>query len=163
MEPDVVGRLSLLSTASLLWALEKFGYGRLLLEIDPGADDVLASSGTISAMDAVGSEPASFTLIGNVSTSLPFLRRWEDRTASLVCGSITFGFDDREDLWTLFDSLFARWRLSLGRSSTPSSWSWRGIVEVRMIVWPSAPNERRMLVAIYRTPPVRSCLQPSAP
>ena len=120
----MVGRLSLLSTASLLCALEKLGYGRLLLEIDPGADDVLASSGTISAMDVVGSESASFILIGTVSTSLPFLRRWEDRTGSPVSGSITFGLDDREDLWTLFDSLLARWRLSLGRSSAPpSSWS----------------------------------------
>ncbi len=47
---------SLLFTASLLYALLKLGYGRLLREVAPGADAVRDRSGTRSAIDVDGSD-----------------------------------------------------------------------------------------------------------
>lgn len=47
---------SLLFTASLLCALLKLGYGRLLLEVAPRADAVRANSGTRSAIEVDGSD-----------------------------------------------------------------------------------------------------------
>lgn len=53
---------SLLFTASLLCALLKLGYGRLPLEVAPGADAVRANSGTRSAIDDEGSDLFSWSL-----------------------------------------------------------------------------------------------------
>jgi hypothetical protein len=54
--------LSVLLTASFECALENEGYGRLDLEEAPGADKVLASSGTISDIEEVGSDSTVFSL-----------------------------------------------------------------------------------------------------
>ncbi len=110
---------SLLFTASLLYALLKLGYGRLLLDVAPGADAVRANSGTRLAMDVAGSEsrPLSF------SDSLSFRRRWDYLRTSPVTGSIFLGLELLVVLWGRFGSfsLFERRRLSLGLSSTPFS------------------------------------------
>lgn len=110
---------SLLFTASLLNALLKLGYGRLLREVDPGAEAVRESSGTRSAIDVDGSESLSFSL----SLSLSFRRRWDDLTGSPVSGSMIFGRELLDDLWVRFGSLsfFSRCLFSLGLSSTSSS------------------------------------------
>jgi hypothetical protein len=65
--------------------LLKLGYGNVSLAIPPGADDVLDSSGTMSVIDLLGSEPSSFS----------FFRLCEDLTGSPVSGSM--GLDDFED------------------------------------------------------------------
>jgi hypothetical protein len=86
--------LSLLFTASLLCALLKLGYGRLLLDVAPGAEAVRASSGTRSAIDVDGSDSLSLW----PSLSLSFRRRWGDLMASPVSGSMIFGLELLEDL-----------------------------------------------------------------
>lgn len=83
---------SLLLTASLLWALLKLGYGRLPLEVAPGADAVLASSGTRSAMD----DDASDLFSESLSFSLRL--RCGVLTGSPVSGSMTLGLELRDDL-----------------------------------------------------------------
>lgn len=113
---------SLLITASLLYVLLKLGYGRLLLEVAPGADVVRPSSGTTSAIEEAGSDSFSLSL----SLSLSFRRRCDDRTASPVSGSMIFSLELLDDLWGRLGSfsLFIRRRLSLGLSSASISRSW---------------------------------------
>jgi hypothetical protein len=91
-----VGKLtsSLLFTASLLCALLKLGYGRLLLDVAPGAEAVRANSGTRSAIDVGGLDSLSVY----PSLSLSFRRRWGDLIASPVSGSIILGLELLEDL-----------------------------------------------------------------
>ena len=91
-----VGKLtsSLLFTASLLCALLKLGYGRLLLDVAPGAEAVRANSGTRSAINVDGSDSLSVY----PSLSLSFRRRWGDLIASPVSGSIILGLELLEDL-----------------------------------------------------------------
>jgi hypothetical protein len=114
---------SLLLTASLLCALLKDGYGRLVLDDAPGAEAVRASSGTRSAMDEDGSESLSLSL----SFSLSFLRRWGDFTGSPVSGSMIFGRELLEDLCDRFGSfsfsLFDRCLLSVVFSPSTTSFS----------------------------------------
>jgi len=117
---------SLILTASLLCALLKLGYGRLLLDVAPGADAVRASSGTTSAIGVAGFESCS------LSFSLSFFRRWGDLTASPVSGSMTFGLELRDDLCSRLASFsaFVRCRLSLGLSSVSLSRSLCAIVDL---------------------------------
>ena len=105
---------SLLLSASLLCALLKDGYGRLLLDDAPGAEAVRESSGTRSAIDDDASEA-----LDPPPLSLSFFRR-EDFITSPVVGSINFGRELREDLCGRFGSLslFDRCFLSVDLSSS---------------------------------------------
>lgn len=104
-------RSTRLYTASLLCALLKLGYGKLSL-LAPGADAVLDSSGTRSAIDAPGSDSASIS--ASFFSSFSRLRR---RTGSPVSGSMGRGLEERGFLGLLGSrSRFSRARRSEGRS-----------------------------------------------
>lgn len=106
---------TLLYTASLLCALLKLGYGKLSL-LAPGADAVLDSSGTKSAIDALGSDPPFISPSFSFSFSFSF-SRLRRRTGSPVSGSIGRGFEERGFLGLLGSrSRFSRARRSEGRS-----------------------------------------------
>lgn len=106
-------RSTLLYTASLLCALLKLGYGKLSL-LAPGADAVLDSSGTRSAIDALGSDSTLISPPFSFSFSFSRLRL---RTGSPVSGSIGRGLEERGFLGLLGSrSRFSRVRRSEGRS-----------------------------------------------
>jgi hypothetical protein len=112
-----VPKSSLLTTASLLCALLKLGYGRLLLDVAPGAEAVRASSGTTSDIGVEdcdgGCDSESFSL----SFSLRF--RCGDLITSPVSGSTIFGRELLDALCCRLASFsaFVRCLRSLGFSS----------------------------------------------
>lgn len=106
-------RSTRLYTASLLCALLKLGYGKLSL-LAPGADAVLDSSGTKSAIDTLGSDSAFISPSPSFFSSFSRLRR---RTGRPVSGSMGRGLEERGFLGLLGSrSRFSRARRSEGRS-----------------------------------------------